>query len=131
RYLALSGGEQQRVHYARAILQLLSGFHTKQQPRYLLLDEPTASLDPLHQHTLLNSVRGLAQTHELGVLVVLHDVNLAALYSDRIALLSQGQILDCNTPCQVLTPKNLYQVYGIKAHVMSHPEHNKPLVIFG
>jgi len=131
RYLELSGGEQQRVHYARAILQLLSGFYIKQQPRYLLLDEPTASLDPLHQHTLLNSVRDLAQSHQLGVLVVLHDVNLAALYSDRIALLSQGKILDCGTPCQVLTPENLYHVYGIKAHIMVHPERNKPLVIFG
>lgn len=132
RYLGLSGGEQQRVHYARAVLQLLSGFQVQNQPRYLLLDEPTASLDPLHQHAILNSVRSLAQSHRLGVLIVLHDVNLAALYSDRIALLSNGQIFACNTPDEVLTPENLYHVYGITAHIMRHPQHDsKPLVVFG
>ncbi len=131
RYMELSGGEQQRVHYARAILQLLGGLHSRKESSYLLLDEPTSSLDPLHQHTLLNSVNELSKNHNIGVLTVLHDVNLAALYSDRIALLSQGEILSYGTPFEVLTPDNLDKVYGISAHVMTHPKCNKPLVIFG
>lgn len=131
RYLELSGGEQQRIHYARALLQLLCGFSIDPQPRYLLLDEPTASLDPLHQHNLLKSAYQLAHHYQLGVLVVLHDVNLAAQYSDRIALLANGTVLACDAPQQVLTSQNLYEVYGIHAHILPHPEHvTAPLVVF-
>ena len=132
RYLELSGGEQQRVHYARAILQVLGGIHLAPASRYILLDEPTSSLDPLHQHALLHSARELARTHDLGVLVILHDVNLAALFSDRIALLSNGRVLACDTPKKVLTAENLHLVYGVQACIMAHPRHpDKPLVVFG
>ena len=132
RYMELSGGEQQRVHYARAILQVLSGIHLAPDSRYILLDEPTSSLDPLHQHALLSSVRALARSHNLGVLVILHDVNLAALFSDRIALLSDGQVLACDCPQNVLTAENLRRVYGVDACIMAHPRHtDKPLVVFG
>lgn len=131
-YPELSGGEQQRVHYARAVLQVLCGFYLTHDTRYILLDEPTSSLDPLHQHALLRSVRVLARDHALGVLVILHDVNLAALFSDRIALLSDGHVLACDTPSRVLTTDNLRNVYRVDAHVMEHPLHpNKPLVVFG
>lgn len=132
RYPELSGGEQQRVHYARAILQVLCGFELGPSPRYLLLDEPTASLDPLHQHTLLRSVRELAGRHALGVLVVLHDVNLAARFSDRIALLCDGEIVACDIPSKALTVETLRRVYGVDTFVTSHPHHaNTPLVVFG
>lgn len=132
RYLELSGGEQQRVHYARAVLQVLSGIHHAHDQCYFLLDEPTSSLDPLHQHRLLCSVRKLARAHRLGILVILHDVNLAAQFSDRIALLSQGQILACDTPAKVLTVDNLREVYGMEAHIMPHPKTPyAPLVVFG
>lgn len=132
RYLELSGGEQQRVHYARAILQVLCGIHLAPDNRYILLDEPTSSLDPLHQHALLSSVRTLTRSHNLGVLVILHDVNLAALFSDRIALLSDGQVLACDRPQNVLTAENLHRVYGVNACIMTHPRHaDKPLVVFG
>lgn len=131
RYLELSGGEQQRVHYARAVLQVLSSIHYTHDHCYFLLDEPTSSLDPLHQHRLLGSVRKLAKEHRLGVLVILHDVNLAAQFSDRIALLSQGQILACDTPATVLTVENLKEVYGMEAHIMPHPKTpHAPLVVF-
>lgn len=131
RYLELSGGEQQRVHYARAIVQLLCGFSLSSQPRYLLLDEPTASLDPLHQHRLLKSAAQLTRQYPLGVLVVVHDVNLAAQYSDRIALLVNGTVLACDTPQEVLTSDNMHQVYGIHAHVLPHPQYPPtPLVVF-
>lgn len=132
RYLELSGGEQQRVQFARVTLQVMAEREADPAGRYLLLDEPTASLDPLHQQGLLQTVGELARTLAIGVLVILHDINLAACWSDRIALLSQGQILACDTPSRVLTPANLKQVYGVDVHVMTHPRlPGKPLVVFG
>jgi iron complex transport system ATP-binding protein len=132
RYLELSGGEQQRVHFARVMLQLLAGQAGDNESRYLLLDEPTASLDPLHQQGLLQAVYTLARDNHVGVLAILHDVNLAARWSDRIALLAEGTVFACGTPAQVLTPANLEKVYGMALHVMDHPGHaGIPLVVFG
>ncbi len=132
RYLELSGGEQQRVHFARVILQVLAGRSDDPRGRYLLLDEPTSSLDPLHQQELLEAVCQLARAERIGVLLILHDVNLAALWSDRIALLAQGTIFACDVPDKVLTPANLRRVYDMEVHVMSHPHHaGRPLVVFG
>lgn len=132
RYQELSGGEQQRVHYARTILQILCGVHQDSDHRYIMLDEPTSSLNPLHQLSLLESVRQLAGQHAIGVLIILHDVNLAALFSDRIAMLCEGRLLACDSPAAVLTAENLYRVYGVHAQVMPHPRHpERPLVVFG
>lgn len=83
-YLALSGGERQRVHLARVMAQLWPG----EEGQTLLLDEPTSMLDPLHQHTTLQAIRTFAD-RGAAVLVILHDLNLAARYCDRILLLSQ------------------------------------------
>lgn len=132
RYLELSGGEQQRVQFARVLVQILSARHDDPQGRYMLLDEPTASLDPLHQQTLLQTVQELARAERIGILLVLHDVNLASLWSDRIALLSDGTIFVCDEPAKALTPENLRKVYGVHVHVMEHPRvPGKPLVVFG
>lgn len=132
RYLELSGGEQQRVQFARVTLQVLAERQADPTGRYLLLDEPTASLDPLHQQSLLKIVGELARTQGIGVLVILHDINLAACWSDRIALLSQGKVFACDTPSSVLTAANLKRVYGVDVHVMAHPRlPGKPLVVFG
>lgn len=132
RYLELSGGEQQRVQFARVVVQVLAQRRSDPQGRYLLLDEPTASLDPLHQHELLKTVRDLARAEHIGVLVILHDINLAACWSDRIALLRQGAILACDTPARVLTQENLKLVYGVDVEIMPHPRQpRRPLVVFG
>ncbi|MEB2399912.1 MAG: heme ABC transporter ATP-binding protein [Alcaligenaceae bacterium] len=132
RYLELSGGEQQRVQFARVLLQVLAQRRADPRGRYMLLDEPTASLDPLHQRTLLETLRQLAREEGVGILVIIHDVNLAALWSDRIALLVNGRILACDAPARVLTQENLDAVYGVDVHVMAHPLHpDKPLVVFG
>lgn len=132
RYLELSGGEQQRAQFARVVLQILAERQADPHGRYLLLDEPTASLDPLHQQGLLKTLRELACDHRIGVLVILHDINLAACWSDRIALLSQGTIFACDAPSRVLTRENLKHVYGLDVHVMPHPRQlGKPLVVFG
>ncbi|MCC2595051.1 heme ABC transporter ATP-binding protein [Pusillimonas sp. MFBS29] len=132
RYLELSGGEQQRVQFARVVLQILAQRATESQGRYMLLDEPTASLDPLHQQALLRMVVGLSRSADIGVLVILHDVNLAALWCDRIALLAHGGVLVCGEPMSVLTAENLKAVYDVGVHIMPHPtQPEKPLVVFG
>ena len=131
RYLELSGGEQQRVQFARTLTQLLAAAKVGESPPYLLLDEPSASLDPAHQHGLLRAARRAALHVGAGVLVVLHDVNLAAHYCDRLAMMADGAILACGPPREVLRSALLKQVYGTECVVQAHPVHaGIPMVVF-
>ncbi|RON56117.1 heme ABC transporter ATP-binding protein [Pseudomonas frederiksbergensis] len=123
-YLALSGGERQRVHLARVLAQLWPG----EAGQTLLLDEPTSMLDPLHQHTTLQAVREFAD-RGAAVLVILHDLNLAARYCDRILLLEGGRPVALDTPQQVLRPEPLKAVFGLEVLVQPHPERGHPLII--
>jgi len=123
-YLALSGGERQRVHLARVLAQLWPG----EAGQTLLLDEPTSMLDPLHQHTTLQAVREFAN-RGAAVLVILHDLNLAARYCDRLLLLEGGRPVALDTPDQVLRPEPLKAVFGLEVLVQRHPERGHPLII--
>ena len=123
-YLALSGGERQRVHLARVLAQLWPG----EAGQTLLLDEPTSMLDPLHQHTTLQAVREFAD-RGAAVLVILHDLNLAARYCDRLLLLEGGRPVALDTPAQVLRPEPLKAVFGLEVLVQQHPERGHPLII--
>lgn len=123
-YLALSGGERQRVHLARVLTQLWPG----QAGQTLLLDEPTSMLDPLHQHTTLQAVREFAD-RGAAVMVILHDLNLAARYCNRILLLENGRPVALDTPEQVLRPDTLQAVFGLQVLVQPHPERGHPLII--
>jgi iron complex transport system ATP-binding protein len=123
-YLALSGGERQRVHLARVLAQLWPG----EAGQTLLLDEPTSMLDPLHQHTTLQAVREFAD-RGAAVLVILHDLNLAARYCDRLLLLEGGRPVVLDTPEQVLRPEPLKAVFGLEVLVQPHPERGHPLII--
>jgi iron complex transport system ATP-binding protein len=123
-YLALSGGERQRVHLARVLAQLWPG----EEGQTLLLDEPTSMLDPLHQHTTLQAVREFAN-RGAAVLVILHDLNLAARYCDRLLLLEGGRPVALDTPEQVLRPEPLKAVFGLEVLVQQHPERGHPLII--
>jgi iron complex transport system ATP-binding protein len=116
----LSGGEQQRVLLGRALAQ---------DAPVLLLDEPTTHLDLQHQSNLLNLVRKQARERGLTVLMVLHDLNLASLYADRVALMLDGQIYACGLPDEVLTSQNLSAVYHVPVKVIPHPEHRTPLIL--
>lgn len=116
----LSGGEQQRVLLARALAQ---------ETPVLLLDEPTTHLDLQHQSGLLNLVRQLVVQQQLAALMVLHDLNLASIYADRIALLVGGKLMALGKPAQVLTEANLTQVYQVPVHIIPHPEYGSPLVL--
>lgn len=116
----LSGGEQQRVLLARALAQ---------DSTTLLLDEPTAHLDLRHQSGLLNLVRRLAKEQGLAVLMALHDLNLVAIYADRLALLVAGEIRSMGSPSEVLNPEYLMEAYQVPLKVISHPDHGTPLVL--
>jgi iron complex transport system ATP-binding protein len=108
----LSGGERQRAFLALALAQ---------KPQILLLDEPTTYLDIRYQLELLDLLRELNQEENLSIITVLHDVNLAARYSSRIALLSEGIIYDLGTPEDVLTPPNLANILGVDVAIMQTP----------
>ncbi|MFT4173822.1 MAG: heme ABC transporter ATP-binding protein [Rhodocyclaceae bacterium] len=131
RYLTLSGGEQQRVQFARVLMQLLA-CRADGEYRMLLLDEPTASLDPKHQWMLLEVVSRLTRQDGIAALIVMHDVNLAARWCDRLLLLARGQVAALGTPREVLTAPILQSVYDLPAHVINHPDDATcPLVLFG
>lgn len=123
-YLALSGGERQRVHLARVLAQLWPGG----AEQILLLDEPTSALDPLHQHTTLQAVREFAG-RGAAVLVILHDLNLAARYCDRLLLLHETRAHLLGTPQEVLRAEPLRTVFGLDVLVHEHPERGHPLII--
>ncbi|MGO1246016.1 MAG: heme ABC transporter ATP-binding protein [Oceanisphaera sp.] len=122
-YPRLSGGEKQRVHFARILAQL-SG---EPRPRILLLDEPTSALDLGQQHQLLSEAQQLA-SQGCAVLVIVHDLNLAARYGDQLVLLDNGQIASLGTPEQVLTPANVEQYFGYQAQLMQSPNGHQVLV---
>ncbi len=124
RYTQLSGGERQRVHVARTLAQL-SG---SSSPRYWLLDEPTASLDIAHRHTVLRLAGRLAHDDAVGVAVVLHDLNLAARYADRVAVMKDGKILQTG-PVELLTDASLVETaFGVPVRYASVPGRALPLM---
>lgn len=129
RYPTLSGGERQRVHLARALAQLDgAAAGADEGPRYLLLDEPTSALDLGHQHAVLRTARAVA-AGGVGVLAVLHDLNLAAQYADRMAVLADGRLVAAGPPEAVLTPSVVRCAFGISVVVTAHPCAACPLVI--
>jgi len=117
----LSGGEKQRVMVAKALAQ---------RSRILLLDEPTAFLDFQHQVEIYELIRKLARDRELAVLAVSHDINLAAMYCDRLAALFEGRIAMEGAPSEVLTPSLLRKIYGVEIEVVAHPARGRAPLVF-
>jgi iron complex transport system ATP-binding protein len=109
----LSGGEKQRVLIARALAQ---------QPRVLLLDEPTANLDLYHQHAIVRLVRRLAAEQGLAVVAAIHDINLAARYCDQLAVLMSGRIVATGPPAMTLTRALLAGVFAVEAEITPEPD---------
>jgi iron complex transport system ATP-binding protein len=114
----LSGGEKARVHLARALAQVwepVTGIAGGGSTRWLLLDEPTAALDLQHQHRMLQLARDWACQQGVGVVAVLHDLNLALRYSDRCVVLQDGRLVAGGATAEVLTPACIHQVWGVRA----------------
>lgn len=120
KFRTLSGGERQRVHFARALLQIWRPKPLKQdeagESRYMLLDEPTSSLDLGHEGLVLRLARRAAD-NGVGVLVVLHDLDLAARYADQLTLLVDGTVWAQGPARDVLTPGALSRAYGTPVEV--------------
>ncbi len=116
---SLSGGEAARTAFARVLAQ---------RTGVVFLDEPTAALDLRHQAATLRAARALAEQGAC-VLVVLHDLNLAAAHADRIVVLEQGRVVADGTPWGVLTREVIERVYRQPVRVLRHPERDIPLVV--
>jgi len=115
----LSGGERQLALIARALCQ---------EPELLLLDEPTAHLDIAHQIQVLDLLKRLNKRDRLTVIAVLHDLNLAGEYCDRILLFKDGMVYEAGPPEEVLNPRVIEEVYGVKVIVGRNPASSKPYV---
>lgn len=120
----LSGGEQQRLQLARVLAQIIDSGGD----RILLLDECTSALDPAHQQLVLRLIRRLAREHGMAVLSIIHDLNLAAQFADRLLVMKAGRCISEGTAQHVLTPSLLESVYGLRARVVGLPE-GFPMVI--
>ena len=107
----LSGGQRQRVFIARTIAQ---------KPVFYLFDEPTSSLDLRHQIDTLATMREIIHRDNSGMIVALHDLNLALRYTDKVILISDGEVYDAGKPADVLTPKAIFDVYGVKAEIIEN-----------
>ncbi len=117
-FRSLSGGEKQRVQLARCLAQIWDvDLH---RPRYLLLDEPTSALDLKHQEHILTAASSYA-SRGAAVLAILHDLNLAARFADRIAVMCNGCIEEIGPPDAVLRPDLIRSVFGVDVKVIDHP----------
>ena len=126
-YPTLSGGERQRVHLARVLAQVWEP--TGIDARYLLLDEPTSNLDLAHQHETLKIARKFA-AEGAAVLIILHDLNLAAQYADKVIMLKDGKIIAFDTIEKVFTPAVIRQTFGVDVSVVKHPFFECPLIVW-
>lgn len=115
-FTTLSGGEKARVHLARALAQVGLG----EEGKALLLDEPTAALDPAHQHRALAVAREVA-SKGLAVLAVVHDPNLASRYADQVVVLSRGRLARAGAPRDVFSVEMFREVFEVEAHVGPAP----------
>jgi len=116
----LSGGEIQRIVIARVLAQ---------EPKSILLDEPTANLDISHQVEILDLIKNLCLENNLTVVVALHDLNLASQYCDRLILINSGRVHVQGTPEEVINSRNIKEVYGAEGCVYAHPVNGLPAVL--
>lgn len=120
---SLSGGEQQRVHMARVLAQSWNA-RGRATEQIIFLDEPTASLDINYQHELLALAQKLCRKYQFTVVVVLHDMNLAAQYANQILMLKKGKLLTFGEPEKILIPNTIKEAFGVEAFVQKHPVFN-------
>ncbi|MDQ7246802.1 heme ABC transporter ATP-binding protein [Dongia sedimenti] len=127
-YQRISGGERQRVQLARVIAQIWRPGSQDGEPRMLLLDEPTASLDPGHRLAVMRLLRDLAIAG-IGVVLALHDLNDAARFADQVVLLHQGRILSEGGPADAMQAEVLTSAYGAEAEVIRAGD-AAPVIVF-
>lgn len=124
-YATLSGGEKAIVQLARAMAQIWdAGVH----PRLLLLDEPTAALDALQQHRILRVAKQWASKTDVAVVAIVHDLNLAAQYADRIALIKNGRLQIIGETNVVMTTQTIEACFDLPCVQIAHPDGGPPLI---
>ncbi len=128
-FFTLSGGEQKRALLAKCMVQLDCCQHSGIN-QYLFLDEPTANLDVQQQYKLMKLVKKLAKDRKIGVLAVLHDINLASQMGDEILMMKEGKVVQRGKPWEVITVPLLNEILGIHATVQPHPIWNCPYVTY-
>lgn len=126
-YTELSGGEKQRVQLARVFAQIWQQSDAAHGARLLLLDEPTAALDLGHQQLLMRTIRKQAASG-VTVIMVLHDLNLVARYSDRILALLCSEQAAFGSPQEVVTADNVSRLFDVNAIIVPHPDDGIPIV---
>ena len=124
-YNTLSGGEMQKVQMARILAQLQNEEYAS---KILFLDEPVSSLDINYQHFILKIARTLAKKNIL-VIAVLHDINLASQYADKIVMMKEGEVVANGNPAAVITPELLFSTYGIKGRMLKDENISFPYFI--
>lgn len=124
-FLTLSGGEQQRVHLARVLLQV---WKDKDFPRYVLLDEPTSSLDLLQQQLVFNVIRKACERN-IGVFAIVHDLNHIAQFADQLYFIRDGQIQSSGDTRKVFTKENIEETFCCRVNVYHDPCNGCPYVV--
>lgn len=125
-YEQLSGGEKQRLHLARVFAQLENNIENK----LLLLDEPLNNLDVAHQFKTLHLIKEFTNQNN-SALVVLHDLNIAAQFADRLILMNKSCIEMFDEPQKVLTQERISRVYQYPCIITPHPKNQQPIILFG
>lgn len=125
-YLTLSGGEQQRVQLSRVLAQI--SINKNNSPKYLFLDECTASLDLSHQHQVFEVIAKVIKKNNIAAITVLHDLNLASQYSDELVVMKEGKVISQGTVRSILTEKLITDVYGYPIKIIQH-HRGWPMVI--
>lgn len=124
-YNSLSGGEKQRVHLSRVLAQL----QNNEKSKLALFDEPLNNLDVRHQYNIMETIRAFAQKGNAAI-VVLHDLNLAAEFADKVLLLKKGSVAAYGTPDYIFTEKVITKAYNFPCAVFKNPITNCPMIIF-
>jgi iron complex transport system ATP-binding protein len=127
-YLTLSGGEKQRVQFARMLAQVWEA--PPEGSRYLFLDEPLNNLDISFQQEFLQVAKTMADKNTI-LIAVMHDINLALQYADRVFFLKSGSMFSSGRPAEIVTEKLIEEVFDVKVKIITNPETDRPLVVFG
>jgi len=126
-YLTLSGGEKQRVQFARILAQIYEA--PANGYRYLFLDEPLNNLDINYQQEFLQIATSFAKQHTV-LIAVMHDINLALQYADKVFFLKEGRLVDKGNAKEIVTAELIEKVFAIKTTIINNPVSNTPLVVF-
>ncbi|WP_321470305.1 ABC transporter ATP-binding protein [Halarcobacter sp.] len=125
-YQSLSGGEKQKIQFARVVVQL---YASKEKQKYLFLDEPTLNLDIYYQYKILDLTKELQEELNIGVCAILHDINQAYLYSDKIAMMKEGEIRYFGDTNEILTHDNIFDIFKVESEFVYSKKLKKDILI--